>query len=1068
MQPRVRLLGPPTVRIGERVWEPAAGRSSAVLAYLAYAGAWVARDDLLYLFWPDADETKGRANLRQMLVSVRALPYTTGFEAERTRVRWPVATDVADWAAAIARRDLGLARHGWPRPLLDGFHVPSAPEFESWLELEREVVRERQRGLLLQAVERGGVAGADDLTKLLEGWLETAPLDEEVLRVWLAACGREGRRTAALARFAAFEARLASEMGLAPERATVALADALRGDVGATVRVGEGRTPFAVRRPPRAPGGAFFGREAELARLEDELLRDAAPVVTLLAAGGVGKTRLAVEAADHLAPRFDDGAAVVFLAGARAVNEVAPAILDALDLELQPLRSPLEQAAEALAGRRMLVVLDNLEQLSGAGDVVTQLRARVPGVAWLLTSRERLGSSAEVVFEIDGLPVPTPGAKDLADFGSVALLQARAHRVGQPLDLERQRDAVVRVCRATAGMPLALELAAGWLRVLSIGDIADELERGIEVLAATDADVDPRHVSMRVVFDASWRALSTAERSALIRLSVFRGGFGVEAAREAAGVGRPLLLALRNKSFVSLAADGRFFQHPLLAAYVRERAGDAPDVADAARDAHARWFLEHLRRQEDDGQAGHARAAVHALAAEHANLEAAWGCALERGWWRPLEKGGSMLGHSYLLAGRPERWGELLRDALGRLPRDSVTWAVLEVHESSIDEFAGRHREAYERRSRAVTLLRQHDDPFSLAWALLLLGESATSLGRADEGRSHYAASAALFTSIGDQHVAGVALEHLHAATDDPDERERVFRRVVEHARATGHEGREIDALHLHGVFVAHAHGAYDEALGLIGRAVDLERAQGWVDVYLAQYLADAAEVRLAAGDLDGAAVQIAEALERWGTGSHLMLTVAPEMRALAATIAWRRGDAAGSQAWMPPATPAASCLGGLLLRSEMALLDDAVAARAFAERALTLVAPPCAGRTGHLGRVRALVAAAEAAVLVGDAAAAARELDEALTLATTWRFLPALLEACAAALPLLGDGFGGEVRGWVARHPAAPYAVRRRWGHGAAPAPAPATPLAIPADRDAAWAQALGVARRVRDALGA
>jgi tetratricopeptide (TPR) repeat protein len=615
-------------------------------------------------------------------------------------------------------------------------------------------------------------------------------------------------------------------------------------------------------------------------------------------------------------------------------------------------------------------------------------------------------------------------------------------------------------------MPLALELAAGWLRVLPIEHIAEELERGIELLEATDADVDPRHVSMRVVFDASWRALSSAERSALVRLSVFRGGFAERPVREALGIGRPLLLALRNKSFVSLADGGRFFQHPLLAAYVRERADEAPDVADEARDAHAHWFLEHLRRQEDEGQAGHFRAAVHALAAEHANLEAAWGWALERGWWRPLEKGGSMYGHSYLLAGRPERWGELLRDALRRLPRDSVTWAVLEVHESAVDEFAGRHREAYERRSRAVALLRQHDDPFSLAWGLLLLGESAISLGRADEGRSHYAASVALFTSIGDPHVAGVALEHLHAATDDPDERERLFRRVVEDARATSNEFREIAALHLHGVFVAQAHGAYAEALGMIGRAVDLERAQGWVDVYLAQYLADAAEVRLAAGDLDGAAAQIAEALDLWGTASHLMVTVDPAMRAQAATIAWRRGDAAGAQAWMPPATPAASCLGGLLLHSEMALPGDAVAARAFAERALTLVAPPCAGRSGHLRRVRTLVAAAEAAILVGDASAAARELDEALALAMTWRFLPALLEACAAALPLIADGLGVQVRDWVARHPAAPYVVRRRWSAGEMPAPD--APLAIPGDRDAAWTQALGVAHRVREALGA
>lgn len=1066
MQPRVRLLGPPTVRFGERVWEPAAGRGNALLAYLAYAGTWVSRDDLLYLFWPDSDETKGRANLRQMLASVRSLPFAEGLEAERTRVRWWVTTDVADWAAAIERRDLGLARDGWPRPLLEGFRLPSAPEFESWLELEREAWHERQRGVLLEAVGRGGVSGAEDLTKLLEGWLTIAPLDEEVLRAWLAACGSEGRRAAALARFAAFEARLASEMGLSPERATVALADALRVESGTPVQVRDRRAPVVVHGAPRGALGPFFGREAELARLEDELLRDDAPVVTLLAAGGVGKTRLAVEAAGHLSPRFADGAAVVFLAGARATNEVAPAILDALGLEAAPLRSPLEQAAEALAARRMLVVLDNLEQLTDAGAIVARLRTQAPRVAWLLTSRERLGLSAEAVFEIEGLPVPGADVPDLEAFGSVALLQARARRVGHPLDLERQRPAIVRVCRATAGMPLALELAAGWLRVLPLEDVADELERGIEVLAATDADIDPRHVSMRVVFDASWRALSSAERSALVRLSVFRGGFGERPVREALGVGRPLLLALRNKSFISLAADGRFFQHPLLAAYLRERAAEAPAVEGAARDAHARWFLELLQRWEDEGQRNQQRAAVRALAAEHANLETAWTHALERGWWKPLEKGGAFFGLSYLFAGRPERWGELLRDALARVPRDSVTWAVLEVHESSIDEFAGRHREAYERRSRAVAVLRMHDDPFSLAWGLLLLAESAVSLGAAGEGRVYLEESAALFGSVGEPLHQVMALQHLHAATDDPGDHERVYARVNALLHQVSGGEYRIQALKNHGDFLAHTYGAYSEALTHLDRAVALEREQDWVEVYLALFLSDAARVRLAAGDLEGAAAQVGEALDRWEAGRHLMLTVEPELRALAATIAWRRGDAAGAREWMPPASEAAACLGGLLLSSEVARADDPVAARAFAERALAVAALPRSGREGHLERVRALVVAAEAAAAAGDAAAATRELGEALALATTWRFLPALLEACAAALPLLADGLCAEVRGWVAHHSAAPYAVRRRSGPGEVPSLD--TRPAIPADRDAAWAQALGVARRVREALGA
>jgi DNA-binding SARP family transcriptional activator/predicted ATPase len=1065
MRPEVRLLGPATVRIGAKVWEPAADRRSAVLFYLAYAGSWVPRDDLLYLFWPDSDEQKGRANLRQLLVSLRALPFAVGLEAERTRVRWPVATDVAAWAAALDRRDLVAARDGWPRPLLEGFRLASAPEFESWLELERSAWQERLRGALLQAIEHGiPDAGDDALPGLLENWLAIAPLDEEVLRAWLAACVRVGRRTAALARFAAFEARLAAEMGLAPERATVALVDALRSEGGTPVQVAAVRDPVAPPRSHRGPGGAFFGREAELARLEAELLGPDAPVVTLLAAGGVGKTRLAVAAADRLGARFSDGAAVVWLAGARALNEIAPALLDAVGEDPMPLRSPLEQAAEVLAGRRMLVVLDNLEQLPGADAIIGRLRAAAPGVAWLLTSRERLGLAAETVFEIDGLPVPELGASDLEAYGAVALLQARARRVGHPLDLARQAEGTVRVCRATAGMPLALELAAGWLRVLPIEDIADELERGLEVLAATDADVDPRHVSMRVVFDASWRALSTAERSALLRLSVFRGGFRDEAAREAASVGRPLLLALRNKSFVSLDAHGRFFQHPLLAAYLRERAAEDPAAEEAAREAHARYYLDQLRRWEDEGQRGARRAAVRALAAEHANLEAAWAYALQRGWWKPLEKGGAYFGLSYVLAGRAERWAELLREALARVPPTSATWGVLEVHEASLDEFAGRHQEAYARRSRAVEVLRRHDDPFSLAWGLLLLSEPAASLGFAEDARAYLTESADLFETLGERHLRSMALDKLHAATDDPDERERMYQRLTAGV-GTGDDGEyEVQAMRDHGAFLAHAYGEYAEALALLDRAVALERQDDWVDVFLAFFLADAAAVRLAAGDLAGAAAQVTEAIECFAYSRHLFPHAEPEMRALAATIAWQRGDAAGVRAWMPPASEATACLGGLVLSSEMARADDPVAARAFAERALALAAPR-SGRTGHLERVRALVVAAEAALAVANSEAAARELTEALETVMRWRFLPALLEACAAALPLLPGDLAGEIAGWIAHHPAAPYALRVRWAVGAART---GGPLEVPADRDGRWAQALEVARRVHEALGA
>ena len=1050
MQTIVRLLGRASIRVGERSWEPAADFRSALMYYLAHAGSWVPRDDLLYLFWPDSEERRGRANLRQMLVAVRALPFGEGLEVERSRVRWLVETDHHDWVTRFTAGDQGGFDAAWPGAFLAGFRLPAAPEFESWLELERGAWSERYRYMLLAVAERrASEARMAEVAGLLERWLAVAPLDEEVVRLWLAACAGSGRRTAALARFATFEADLARELGLRPEPATVELVERLRSevsesptDLGLVRRVGEA----AVRPPrPRMRARTFVGREPELGRLAVALLEGEAPVVTLLAIGGMGKTWLALEAAERLAPRFRDGVAVAWLANASTLDQVGPALLEAVGLEPIPLRSPLEQVAEALADRRMLIVLDNVEQLPGMGQVVERLRSAAPGVAWLLTSRERIGVADETLLELAGLPVPTdPDAPALASYGAVAMLLDRARRMGLDLDLDLHAEAVVRVCRLTAGMPLALTLAAGWLRVLSIDRIAAELESGAGALmAASGGDVDPRHVSMELVFDASWRALAEAERAALSRLAAFRGGFTEAAARAVADVGRPLLLVLRNKSFLSLDAAGRFYQHPLLETFVRDRADVDPEGFAVARERHARWFCAYLARWEDAGQQHHHRAAVQALRVEHDNLEAAWAYALDAGWWKALEKGGAHFGISYLAAGRPLRWGELLRAGLERVPRDSPSWAVLEVHESSLAEFAGWHHEAYLRRRRAVATLRRHDDRFSLAWGLLLFAESAWSLGSADEARASLRESADTFAELAEPHLLGMALHKLQAIIDDPDERERSYQLSVENSRQTGNVVHQIEADADYGWFVAHSYGEYGPGLTLIDRALERLRHQGPVRVFEAELVGRAADVRLLAGDVASAEAHAREALTLWPPYRVMFPHVEGDLLALLASILWLRGDATEAEAIVSSGSEAASSLRGMLVRSLIAR-----------ERGDLLVARGCADQA------LALVESAEVAQALGESAAARRDVRGALDLTLHWRLLPTLLQACAAAAPLLPADVSREAVRWSAGHRAAPFALRRRLAR------VEPGPDLVEANRQTVWDDATVFARKVRSSL--
>ena len=1064
----VRLLGRASIRTGERSWEPAADRRSGLMYYLAHAGSWVPRDDLLYLFWPDSEERRGRANLRQMLVAVRALTYGDGLEVERSRVRWLVETDLRAWLAQFARDDHDAFDGAWPGAFLEGFRLPSAPEFESWLELERAAWSERYRSILLAVAERRASAGrAVEVAGLIEHWLSVAPLDEEVLRLWLAACLRSGRRTAALARFTAFEANLARDLGLPPERATVALVERLRSEVSASPedaslvrRAGQA----AVRPPrPRTRGLAFVGREPELARLAAVLLDAEAPLVTLLAIGGMGKTRLALEAAERLGPHFRDGVAVAWLANASALDQVGPALLEALGLEPVPRRSALEQVAEALAERRMLIVLDNVEQLPGVGQVLERLRAAAPGVAWLLTSRERVGLADETLLELGGLAVPADAREPaLASYGAVALLVGGARRRGLELDLERQAEAIVRVCRLTAGMPLALALAVGWLRVLSIDRIAAELEAGAgAVLSSAEDDVEPRHVNMEVVFDASWRALTGAERAALSRLAVFRGGFTEAAAREIADVGRPLLLVLRNKSFVSLDAAGRFYQHPLLETFVRSRAAADPEAFALARERHARWFCAYLARWEDAGQQHHHRAAVQALRVEHGNLEAAWAYALEAGWWKALEKGGALFGFSYLAAGRPLRWSELLRAGLERVPCDSPAWAVLEVHESSVAEFAGRHHEAYLRRRRAVATLRRHDDRFSLAWALLLFAESAWSLGYAEEARASLRESADTFAELAEPHLLGMALHKLQAIIDDPAERERAYQLSVENSRQTGNVITRIEADADYGWFVAHTYGEYGPGLALIDGARERLRHERPVRFSEAELVGRAADVRLLAGDVASAEAHAREALALWPPYRVMFPHVEGDLLALLASILWFRGDATEAEAIVSAGSEAASSLRGVLVRSLIAReRGNLLVARGCADQALALTTPPRAGRDGHRARALVLVESAEVALALGESATARRDVLGALDLALRWRVLPTLLQACAAAAALVPLDTARAVLTWSAGHRAAPFALRRRLAR------VEPGPDRVEANRETVWADAKTIAQRLMSGL--
>lgn len=378
----------------------------------------------------------------------------------------------------------------------------------------------------------------------------------------------------------------------------------------------------------------FVGREDEV-REVIALLRDPdCRLLTIVAPGGMGKTRLAVAVAEALATEPADGVWFVPLAPVRDASEMVYVVADALTLPVDSGNDPVSQLLAHVATKRMLVVLDNLEQIDDV-DLVSALVAAGRDLRVLVTSRERLHLQAEWIFELGGMGASRPDARSDAGSGdgSIELFVGAARRLDPAFEArcdDAAHAAIRRICRNLGGMPLAIELAAGWTPMLSLDDIADELESGFDLLETDLRDVPDRHRSIRTVVDGSWERLTPEERDVFMRLSVFRDGASRVAAEAVAGARLPVMRRLVGASMVNASHDDRWTVHELLRQYGEMRLVESGLVGET-RDRHSAYFLAWIADRAVDLRGGAQREAVEDIAVDFANLRAAWGAAVEGG-----------------------------------------------------------------------------------------------------------------------------------------------------------------------------------------------------------------------------------------------------------------------------------------------------------------------------------------------------------------------------------------------------------------------------------------------------
>jgi predicted ATPase/DNA-binding SARP family transcriptional activator len=522
---------------------------------------------------------------------------------------------------------------------LQGFYVEDSDKFEDWALVQRESTHQHvldAHSYLADYYESHRDFRA--ARKHASRQLELDPWREEAHRQLMRVLALDGQRGAALAQYETSKRVLAQELDVEPSAETRELYEQIRLGTLAPETGQPSRLAAAPIHNLPVELTPFVGREAELAQLGELIADPGCRCITLVGPGGIGKTRLAVQAAGNYASAFAHGVAFVSLASVGSVEGVIPAITNAIHFSFYGPSTPKVQLLNYLQEKQLLLVLDNLEQLligesqqEYIADLLVEMLQQAPGVKLLVTTREALNLQGEWIFEVSGLAFPeVEQGNGFGEFDAIALFVQRARRVLPGFALtEGNRAEVARICRLVGGMPLAIELAATWMRVLSPAEIVKEIESSLDFLSTTARDLPERHRSMRVVFDHSWQMLSPDEQQVLCKLSVFQGGFQRQAAEQVAGATLSSLSTLVNRTLLRRTVAGRYDLHELIRQYSMARLAADPQTQTEAKRQHCHFYL-NLAESAEQGLKGRGQLEwLSALAQDHDNLRAALDCSLE-------------------------------------------------------------------------------------------------------------------------------------------------------------------------------------------------------------------------------------------------------------------------------------------------------------------------------------------------------------------------------------------------------------------------------------------------------
>jgi predicted ATPase/DNA-binding XRE family transcriptional regulator len=533
----------------------------------------------------------------------------------------------------------------------------------------------------------------------------------------------------------------------------------------------ESLSPPPVSQPSQInlplPLTSLVGREHELDAILHQIQDPACRLLTLTGPGGVGKTRLALEVAHRLQDSFQHGICFVSLVGTGSSEFILPSIADSLGVMFSGAIDLKRQLFNVLKEKHILLVLDNLEHLLDGVELLDELLERVSDVKLLTTSREQLNLRAEWVFEVQGLPVPSSLELENLQLNSAAkLFLQRAKQIKREFTFRSDDlDSIKRICELVDGLPLGLELAASWVRMISVPEIAAEIERSVDFLTTTARDVPARHRSISSVLDHSWNLLSIEEQRVMMRLSVFRGGFTRQAAEQVAGATLEVLARLIDKSLLRRTQTGRYELHELVRQFAAAQLKDGSSDEHSFRQSHSSYYLDLLADSEPRLQSGHQPETLNELSTEIDNIRLAWDWAIAQGQLERMCKMSAPLRYYYELRSLQE--GEVaFQKALAVARRltesneagqitDTVSLGVFLAQHAYFMARLGRHEAAQTQLRESLQLLRTGNDLASLADAYSYDGMVSWFTGQFDQALEDFRQGLSLNQDLGrDWYVA--------------------------------------------------------------------------------------------------------------------------------------------------------------------------------------------------------------------------------------------------------------------------------------------------------------------------